>query len=377
VYLGLGDEYNARRLYGKAREAYRAAYRDCEQALELGLDDTTTYWYAAVALRAMDDFDTAVRTFEQALAALDGIEPSLVATLEGEKAETLRLWGKELDDAARLEEAIDTFDRALERAADGTEVAWMYDSKGSALVQLGRYPEALSSFDQVLQLDANNAWAHVKRGKAYGLLGHYQKARHSFERVLSLDCDHSGCDPWALVGLGWSFEHLGANEKAVRAYDLALSAPSGPEAYLDRSRVFRDYQIDERAESDLRKALELAIQAYEQAREKQDRLRLPDLVSTLAEAYNALAWFYADELPSQERLAEAISLAERAVELAEPGYSQGNYMDTLGWAYYRLGRYKEALNHLEKAVELVPHDMVIRVHLREAERAHQESAAGE
>ena len=44
----------------------------------------------------------------------------------------------------------------------------------------------------------------------------------------------------------------------------------------------------------------------------------------------------------------------------------GYIVDSLGWAYYRLGNYKEAVKHLERAVELRPEDPVLNDHLGDA-----------
>ena len=53
----------------------------------------------------------------------------------------------------------------------------------------------------------------------------------------------------------------------------------------------------------------------------------------------------------------------RAVELAP---RDGMIIDSLGWAYYRMGRYDEAVRELEKAVELKAGDPVINDHLGDA-----------
>jgi len=41
----------------------------------------------------------------------------------------------------------------------------------------------------------------------------------------------------------------------------------------------------------------------------------------------------------------------------------GYIVDSLGWAYYRIGNYDEAIKHLERAVELKPMDPTINDHL--------------
>ena len=38
-------------------------------------------------------------------------------------------------------------------------------------------------------------------------------------------------------------------------------------------------------------------------------------------------------------------------------------MDSLGWVLYRLGRYDEAIEHMERAAELMPVDPVVNDHL--------------
>jgi Flp pilus assembly protein TadD len=44
----------------------------------------------------------------------------------------------------------------------------------------------------------------------------------------------------------------------------------------------------------------------------------------------------------------------------------GYIADSVGWAYYRLGRYEEAAKALQSAVELVPGDPTINEHYGDA-----------
>jgi Flp pilus assembly protein TadD len=56
-------------------------------------------------------------------------------------------------------------------------------------------------------------------------------------------------------------------------------------------------------------------------------------------------------------------MIKRAVEQrADDGY----IVDSLGWAYYRLGNMEEAVKQLERAVELKPEDPTINDHLGDA-----------
>jgi Flp pilus assembly protein TadD len=62
-------------------------------------------------------------------------------------------------------------------------------------------------------------------------------------------------------------------------------------------------------------------------------------------------------------LAPALEMIQKAVD-ASP--NDGYIVDSLGWAFYRLGRYQEAVEALERAVQLRPDDPEINDHLGDA-----------
>ena len=62
-------------------------------------------------------------------------------------------------------------------------------------------------------------------------------------------------------------------------------------------------------------------------------------------------------------LEEGLDLIRRAVRVRS---NDGYIVDSLGWAYYRLGRYEEAVIDLERAVSLRPDDATINDHLGDA-----------
>lgn len=94
------------------------------------------------------------------------------------------------------------------------------------------------------------------------------------------------------------------------------------------------------AEADLKKALELN----------------PDQPLVL----NYLGYSWVDQ---GINLDDAFRMLRRAVDLRQ---RDGYIVDSLGWAYYRLGRYDDAVHELEKAVDLKPSDPVINDHLGDA-----------
>lgn len=94
------------------------------------------------------------------------------------------------------------------------------------------------------------------------------------------------------------------------------------------------------AEPDLQKALQMA----------------PDQPHVL----NYLGYSWVDQ---NKNLRQGLSLIEKAVNLKP---DDGYIVDSLGWAHYRLGNYKEAVRYLERAVELRPEDPVLNDHLGDA-----------
>lgn len=62
-------------------------------------------------------------------------------------------------------------------------------------------------------------------------------------------------------------------------------------------------------------------------------------------------------------LEEGLEMVRKAAELRP---RSGYIIDSLGWAYYRLGRFEEAVEQLERAVDLLPRDPTINDHLGDA-----------
>ena len=94
------------------------------------------------------------------------------------------------------------------------------------------------------------------------------------------------------------------------------------------------------AEADLKRALELS----------------PEESPVL----NYLGYTWVDQ---SQNLKTAMDYIRKAVRLKP---DDGYYIDSLGWAYYRLGNIESAVEHLERAVELRPDDPVINDHLGDA-----------
>ncbi len=133
--------------------------------------------------------------------------------------------------------------------------------------------------------------------------------------------------------------------------------------YLDAGRA-------REAVESARKALELS--APDQQKRQTDALILlssaqeragdskgseESLRRVLAAALNNLGYFLVER---NDRLDEALEMIKRAVR-AEP--ANASFLDSLGWAYFKLGKLQEAERHLSDAARRNPSSVAIQEHL--------------
>ncbi len=151
--------------------------------------------------------------------------------------------------------------------------------------------------------------------------------------------------PDALVVLGDLLRAKQRWHESIVAYDEALARIDTPDQRHWRPFYARGIALErsrqwQRAEEDFLAALELQ----------------PDQPFVL----NYLGYSWVDQGINLDR---ALEMIQRAVDLrANDGY----IIDSLGWAYYRMGNFEDAVVHLERASELRPEDPTINDHLGDA-----------
>jgi tetratricopeptide (TPR) repeat protein len=341
----VGDEYVNRGLQDAARDAFLEALQHIDAALEVEEGDATFHGYRAACLRVLNAWDRAVDASSVAFTRRGGDEPSTRAWLHRERGDSLRQWGAALGLRDKQIEALRDFEQAAASAGDDAEVA-LFELWGNALLDLKRYPEAIDRFAEALRRDPKLVWSQIGTGKAHYLARDYSAAEAAFERASAEKT--SDARSIAHVGRGLALEARGAWQDAEHAFRQALAEKTSAEGYVDRAGWFLFYDEFRRAERDFRTALELD--------------------ASLTDALNGLAWLYIEEAPEAEHFSESFELAERAVELQDASPHLANYLDTAGWAAFRLGRHRDAYVRLKKAVDLDEHDVQIRAHLDEVKR---------
>jgi tetratricopeptide (TPR) repeat protein len=123
--------------------------------------------------------------------------------------------------------------------------------------------------------------------------------------------------------------------------------------------VIRDNRRDPQWELLFQRAISLQ-EIGQWPRAEQDLINALDLEPNQPDVMNFLGYTWADR---GENLDQALEMLQRAAR-AEP--RAGHIIDSLGWAYYRLGQVDLAVENLERAVELSPASPDINDHLGDA-----------
>ncbi len=152
-------------------------------------------------------------------------------------------------------------------------------------------------------------------------------------------------DLQTVLSLGGVYGQHEQYANAAELYDQAIARISSPErqhwpVFYRRGIAHERTKQWPLAEADFKKALEL----------------FPDQPDVL----NYLGYSWIDQ---GINLDEGLSMVKKAVELRP---NSGFIIDSLGWAYYRLGRYEDAVVELQRALEQMPSDPVINDHLGDA-----------
>ena len=228
-----------------------------------------------------------------------------------------------------------------------------YLGRGLVRFQRKEWDAALADYNAALERNAELIGAHVAKGALLSLRGAHEEALDAFQAAVELAPN----DPQVVTRLGDVEWRAGLLERAEVSYTAAISLePEYVPAYVGRAMVLAEREDVAAAQTDLDTAERIAP--------------LEPMV------LNARAWLYAWYL--EESFAEAERLAQRALARAEGFLDRAAYLDTLGWTYYQQGRYDEAIQTLEEAVDLVTIEgqVIYRDTLERLQQVRQASGTG-
>jgi protein O-GlcNAc transferase len=190
--------------------------------------------------------------------------------------------------------------------------------------RLGRWEEALESYDCALARRPNHAQTLYNRGVTLQRLRRWQDALESYDRAVSVRADFAA----ALVNRGSILRDLKRYEEALTSYELALAIkPASAELYYNRGNVLRDLQ-----------RCQDALDCYDQALV----LKPGD-----PETHNNRGLALCD----LKRYQEALQSYDAALAL-KPGFAEAHA--NRGQALWDLKRYEDALASFDAALRIEP-----------------------
>jgi tetratricopeptide (TPR) repeat protein len=396
VYAALGSTYEQQKEYKKAIEAFRQAVAmdkenlDAMRGLAQNLSNDNQIDAALTEYRMIQDADP-----QDATAAL-------------RVAEIYRRQGK-------FDQAMDNLKKAAALVQDSLEIPY---NEALILEAQGKYEEAAGVLQQMvshpLPADAhagdkaNRALFLERLGNIYREAGRPMLSLETFRKIIDLGGDEASRGYQDVIDEYRDQKQFGEATKTAqeavkklpddKALKLALAqqlADSGkPDESIqmakstlkggpdDRDTYIMLAQIDLRlkrwkdSEEAIEQAAKLAVRPEEkeyirfmqgsiyerQKKYDQAERAFRDVLQqnpSNSMALNYLGYMLADR---NVHLEEALTLVKKALDFDPQNY---NYIDSLGWVYFKLGNFDQAEENLRKAADKSPNDATIQDHLGE------------
>jgi tetratricopeptide (TPR) repeat protein len=222
---------------------------------------------------------------------------------------------------------------------------------GSSYNQLHQYDKAIPEYEKALDIynkwDLRPVWIYnyTELGDAYHKTGQYKKEKKLYKKAEE-DFPNDSDLIYMQAILAFTYNDTVTANKYVDKYISVRRDNTDPEASImtGLADLYSDAGVLDKSEESYRKALFLEP-------DNSDRL-------------NNLAWFLIDK---DRNINEGLKLNDKALILSPDNYYM---LDTKGWGLYKQGKYKEALEFIEKSWDLRPiYDHDLYLHLETVKKA--------
>jgi tetratricopeptide (TPR) repeat protein len=396
LYSALGYTYEQQRDYKKAVAAYR-------KAVEQDRDNLDSLRGLAQNLMNDGQYDAALEQYRQ------------IADADPQDAQSYLRISEIYRRLGKFDQALDMLKKAESLVQDSLEVpfnmALVYDAQG-------RFEDAVATLQQLLDKTAhpdgnyatgerNNRSVFLERlGTVYREQGKTQLAVETYRKMVDLGGESASrgyqqmidtlreAKQWSqattvaqesvqklpsdrglkLVLAGQLADTGQADQGLALAKSLLKGTAEDREVYIALAQINSRLKRWSEAEENINRASALATKQedkdyvqfvlgsiyerqkrYEPAEAAFKKVLASDPRSAMT--LNYLGYMMADR---GTRLEEALGYIKKAVEL-DP--QNGAYLDSLGWAYFKLGNYELAEENLRKASERIGNDATVQDHL--------------
>ena len=337
-YLGLGSTHSQKRQFNEAIEVYK-------QAILSHPSFARVHYNLGGALSAMGKPTEAIDFMSEALR----INPEYARGFSGLAAIQVRL--------GRFDEAIQNLQQSIRLEPYAPD---SFHQLGYAYYKAGRFEEAIDASVEVFNLNAKYeqaAGVYSTIGFAYARLKRLTEAIEACKKGVAAKPDEFR----TYITLGEIYELALRWDDAEKAMKQAVAMqPTAVETYRALGHVFEAQQKWDVAEETLRRGVRagpkdhnshIALGSFLAKRQRwveadaefDEALRISPGSSL---ALNDKGYYMVER---DERLSDALKMIQRAVD-AEPG--NASFLDSLGWAYFKLGKLDEAERYLTEAIRI-------------------------
>lgn len=284
----------------------------------------------------------------------------------------LRLANLQFNEGHR-EEALKYYEDAYNLAPDYGS-GWLGNTLAKIYTGMGQPQKAIDTLEQMISRTPTQVSLYNDLAELYERAEHPDKAEFNYQQALLLDsrtptpylhlaliqirekkyaqADQTLADGQAKfplsAGISWvqalSYREQKKYDASLASYAQVKTLATDSEANL----ISETYYIEVSMVQELAGKKELIEPTLREGLKK-----YPESANLL----NTLAYFWAEQ---GVNLDEALTMSKKSLELAP---TNGAFLDTLGWIYYRLDQPKEALPQLEQAISQTKEDPVVCGHL--------------
>jgi len=328
TYLRIAEIYRKQEKYDLALESLKKAETMVPDSMEVPYN-------VALVYQAQGRSDEAAKILQDLLKKTEKPDTNYSQSDRSNRAVFIERLGRIYRDQSNYSAAVETFRKMLTLGDESAESG--YQEIIDTYREAKQWPQATAAAREGVQKLPNNRDLRMVLDAQLADTGDADKALADVRSLLKGTAE----DRPVYVALAQMNTRLKRWADAEAALNKAEQLSTKPEdkqyvAFLRGSTYERQKKYDE-AEAEFRKVL---------AAEPQSAVTL-----------NYLGYMNADR---GVRLEESLNYIKQAVSL-EPG--NGAYLDSLGWAYFRLGKYDLAEENLNKASQHMGSDPSVQEHL--------------